>query len=194
MAGNDDRLVISAAAGIAVAIIYYLLDFSALSAFIIPVAVHECGHAAAIVLSGKKLCSLRAEVSGLCIAYEGEAGRGVQLLIAVAGPVAGLVYAVAASYAGNCLNYDWLRLSSGISLLFSFFNTLPILPLDGGRIAVVLFGEAAYTVSYIGAIVLLIIGTYLSVRGAGNAVLAAGIWLLICQNEKQGIVKRNQIR
>lgn len=169
------------------ALIYFVADLWQLAAFIFPVFVHEFGHIFAIKLLGLRISGFHAELKGLCIRYQGYASPLGQALCAAAGPMAGLIYAMAASVFGSRLGSSWLELSAGVSLLLSIFNLLPALPLDGGHIlyslALLFCGEtaAAKLTNLIGlaiGAVLLVLGAYLMIQGFGVALELAAIWLL----------------
>ena len=75
-----------------------------------------------------------------------------------------------------------LPLSAGMSLVLSAFNSLPALPLDGGRALAALAGErAAWTVSFFASAALLTAGTALAAAGCGFAALIAGAALCLMQ-------------
>ncbi len=119
-------------------------------------------------------------------------------LAALAGPAAGLSYALAASLLGARLDSGWLCLSAGVSLLLSLFNLLPALPLDGGRavlqLSCALLGErrGGVLTELLGLFTggtLLAVGIWLMLWDRGVALLLAAIWLLFCQENGRGIVK-----
>ena len=164
----------------AMAAAVYFFDFRTLAALICAAAVHELGHIACLRAFGLKIAGLRAETQGLCIEYTGSAGSMVHAAAAAGGPAAGLALAYAASWAGA-------ELLSGVSLLLTLFNLLPVLPLDGGRIMrallTALFGEArggraARLCSLAGAYCLAAAGTYLALTDRGIALLVTALWLV----------------
>ena len=152
---------------------------------------------------GGRLRGFRAGLTGFCLDYAGPVSLRGDGLIAVAGPLAGLLYALLASRAGTRLGADWLCLSAGLSLLLSLFNLLPALPLDGGRILAALSqallgperGErAARGFSLVTAAGLLAFGLLRAARGRGAAAAVAGAWLLFQALWGLGLARSGKIR
>lgn len=179
----------------AIAAAVYFFDLRTLGALVCAACVHELGHIVCLRLFGLKLAGFRAETQGLCIEYTGSAGRAAHAVAAAGGPAAGMTLAYAASWAGA-------ELLSGVSLLLTVFNLLPILPLDGGRIMrimlIVLLGEtrggrAARACSIAGAYSLLTAGAYLVLSGRGAAVVSMALWLVFAPENSIGIEKRRKI-
>ena len=131
---NGRRVTISLALTLAAAFVYYVVSIETAAAIALPVTVHELSHIIALRLSGLKVKSIRAELTGLCIDYCGFAEPVAHIAAAFAGPAGGFIYAYAASLIARETGCAWMELSAGISLLLSAFNLLPVLPLDGGRI------------------------------------------------------------
>lgn len=199
---NRKNCYFSTGALLLAAAVYYLCDSAALMAALVPIAVHELGHAAALHALGFRIRGFRAELKGFCMDYYGYSGALGHAVAAAAGPAAGLMYALAASWAGSTYGIDWLCLSSGISLLLSAFNMLPALPLDGGRIFAELSraflgdkrGEMlSDAVGLITAAALLAAGIWLMMDGKGLALAAAATWVLLYQDNAAGIVKKREI-
>ena len=182
------------------AMLLYLGSLGEIAAVLLPVLVHELGHAAALALLGLRIRQVRFELRGFCIEYYGDCSAVGHAFAAFAGPLAGLVWAIAASARGN--GADWLTLSAGVSVLLSLFNLLPALPLDGGRILLALscalWGErrgARLTegASLLTGALLLGAGVWLLLRGRGAALLTAAVWLLLFQEDGRGLVKRREM-
>ena len=193
------KVTVSSGAVIMAAVIYYLCDSKTLLAVFAAAMAHELGHLFAMQVLGLRIKAFRIEAKGFCIDYCGYAGAVGHALAALAGPAAGLFYALAASKMGNSLGEDWLCLSAGVSLILSLFNLLPALPLDGGRILMSMScafcGEQrgrviCSTVSTVCGLMLLILGTVLLMKGFGGAVLISAIWVLSFQ---EGVEKRLEI-
>ena len=188
---NMERAELSAGAAVVIALLYCIGGLRAILALLPAVAVHELGHIAALRSFGLRIRSIRPDVQGLCIRYSGRATAAGELLAALSGPAAGLLYAAAVSLLADRLASDTLILSAGLSFLYSAFNLLPALPLDGGRALRILLtawlGErrgASVTaaVSLLTGAALLLVGAWLLWHERGAAVLAAGAWIVIMNN------------
>ena len=168
---NNNRIKVSAGALILAALIYYTADFGTLACVAVPVLIHELGHIVCLRLLGLRICGFKAELRGLCMGYAGCTSGFGRILAAAAGPAAGGLYALIASYAGKIYGSDWLLCSAGVSVILTAFNLLPALPLDGGQI----FAELAAAA----------FGGRRGMRLAeltglltGTLLLAAGLWLM----------------
>ncbi len=167
------------------------------AALLLPVLVHECSHAAALLLLGFRIRGLRLEPQGLCIRYEGSRSDLAHAIASLAGPAGGLLY-TALTHASPA---PWLALSADVSLLFSLFNLLPLMPLDGGRAFWILcraaLGEAGedlfQAVSRVFLALLLLVGVYAAFSNRGSAPMLASLWLLLAQKERQPLVKNRDL-
>lgn len=172
--------------------LYFFGGLKSMCAVMLAAAAHEFGHIAAIKILGGKIRSMRFDASGLCMSYFGLDSTGKELLSLVMGPVFGLVLAYVSSYCGNVLNNDFLRETAGVSLIFSLFNLLPALPLDGGRALFCLIPgrrKAERVLDTSGMLIGLLLvfgGLYFLGNEEGAALLISGVWILIAQT---GIVK-----
>lgn len=196
------EIEITAAALLLMAFVYYVAEPYEIMAVLIPAAVHEMGHIAAIKILGLHIKSFRAELKGFCIDYYGYTGAYGHILIAASGPAAGFIYSAAASSCAKIYDDSFLALSAGTSLLLSVFNLLPVMPLDGGRISAqllsVIFGEShgsaiAEHISTAVSMLIMAAGLYLMFKNKGIALLVSSIWLLFYQENAKGIVKRREI-
>ncbi|MGI5977086.1 MAG: site-2 protease family protein [Candidatus Limivicinus sp.] len=181
------KIRISPVALIIFALIFYIVDITTFLAFILAAAVHELGHIAAIKALGFKFDRLTFGIFGLCIDYSGAAPELYHGAAALAGPIAGIILAYALSALSNYFISDFPELASGMSLMFSLFNLLPVLPLDGGRILLSFFSyifgyarglRAAGWVSAAAAFSIFAVGLILSIKGRGAAVLLFSFCLL----------------
>lgn len=199
---DKQRLSISALALLLGALIYCTASFSELSAILAPMIVHELGHILTLRLYGLRIRRISADLRGLRIEYGGVCAPLGHVVSALAGPVAGLAYAFAASWMARRTGNEVLMLSSGVSLLLSLFNLLPILPLDGGRVFSLLVTELlggrrgdrlTKVVSLTLAAALLAAGLYLMWRGEGTALALAALWLLASQPDKAVLVNQREL-
>lgn len=198
---KQDTLAASLAVVLGVLCIYYRKLLPLIPAILLPAAVHELGHLAVLWLLGLKIESIRLEVRGICIRYSGACSERGHIVAALAGPMGGLLYSAALLLLGLG-RVEWLWISTQISLLLTAFNLLPILPLDGGQVFVRLcqnvLGTEAGERLYRGvsnAILALTLtgGVVLICTRQASAPLAAGIWLLLFQNDRQTLVKNGEV-
>ncbi|MGN1001309.1 MAG: site-2 protease family protein [Oscillospiraceae bacterium] len=170
------RWKISAGAVLLIALAYFFDTSGLLSAFVPAAAVHELGHALALRLCGSRVRRVSLSAFGLEMDYSGRLTGGRELLSIAAGPLAGLLFALAASSVGGTF---W-PMSGAISFLLSAFNLLPILPLDGGRLIAALTGPAlARRLSRAAALVLLAAGGVLLAVYRSLSLLVMGLWLAV---------------
>lgn len=172
----------------------WLLDTGGLLSALLPgLIIHECGHALALSLCGARVIKIRFEACGLRLDYTGVLSGREELLCALAGPGAGLLYALCTAGLGKAVHSEFLLCSGGIALLQSLFNLLPAPMLDGGRALRALgFQKTDLTGSLTGA-VLFAFGVLSFRRIFGPATALAGLWLTIgtCQQHFQGIKYTN---
>ncbi len=200
---KEAHIDLSAGAALLAALLVFLLSGEELLALALPAAAHELGHLAAILALGLQPRRFSAGLGGFSLDYAGDPGTLGHVGIAGAGPVAGLLYAWAASRLGTSSGPDWLCLSAGISLLLSLFNLLPALPLDGGqilsRLSAAALGEErgarlCRIVQLTVAALLAAAGGILLLRGKGAALLLIGTGLLFGGETAPGLVKKGIIR
>ena len=181
--------------------IHYRQLWGWIPALLLAAAVHEFGHLSALYWFGLRVESIRPDPRGLCIRYCGACANRVHILTALAGPVLGLLYAFALRPFCTVPS-KWPALSADVSFLLSAFNLLPILPLDGGQVFLRLCqnwlgvrkGEklcAAVGGSLTAA--LLLGGLWFALIRHASAPLAAGIWLLLAENDGGALVKNGEV-
>ncbi len=186
------RLTLSLAAVLAALCLYYRGGLALLPVLLLPVAAHELSHVLALWLLGRRVTGLRLDAQGFVIGCSGGSALS-DVLIALAGPLGGVVYALLAERTGR----DWLMQSAGVSLLLAAFNLLPILPLDGGRVFSALCARhrGLYrAVSGVLLALLLVSGAVLAAWKKSTVPLAAALWLLLLREDEEGLVKDGEIR
>ena len=189
------RFRLSAGAILLLSALYFFGGFISLSALLLAAAVHELGHMIAVKLLGGGIKSLRLEASGMCMSLCGINNSRSEAASLLAGPAAGLIFALICSYFGSKTANRLLLECAGYGILLTAYNLLPALPLDGGRAAYVMlsiaFGceKAEKILGYSGiftGLCLSAAGLALFGKELGAALIIAGIWILIAQT---GIVK-----
>jgi len=159
--------------------------------------VHEAGHFLAIWILGGRVSRLHLGLVGLKIDYEGRRiGYPGEIVIALAGPVANLVFAYGVSFLGQYLGGETAFFLAGISLGACVFNLLPVYQLDGGRAiycALALSfdseqaGRGICVVSCVTIFALLVLGLLLFLWSGWNFTLfTAALWLLISYCKSRG--------
>lgn len=193
------RVQLSAGAIFLLSALYFFGGIVSLSALLLAAAAHELGHIAAIKLLGGGIKTMRFEASGMCISMCGVNGAAAEITALLAGPAAGLIFALICSYCGAETANRLLLECAGYGAILTAYNLLPALPLDGGRAVFALLSEAmgfdrAKNVielsGFITGLGLASVGLAMLGKELGAALLIAGIWLLIAQT---GIVKNMRL-
>ena len=167
---------VSPAALLAFALVFWLDGEGLLACAAPAAAVHELGHLLALWLCGARIEGLSLGLSGARLDYAGALSRAQTVLCALAGPLAGALYALAACRIGGAF---WLR-SGAASLCLTAFNLMPVLPLDGGRALLCLAGPRwSARVGEAAACLLALLGLCALLGGWGLTPFAAGIGLLV---------------
>lgn len=196
------RIEISAGFILLFSALYFFDDSGWLLALAPAVAAHELGHALCLMISGCRITKISFGLTGLEMNYQGILPTRREIVVAAAGPAFGLLYAFAASMLGRWLESDLVLLSSGLSIILSFFNLLPALPLDGGRMVhAVAETRVGYkrsdavvlVTSTIVGEALVVAGLFMWNAGYGAALVISGLWILAanwkftCKNSAYGI-------
>ena len=126
------------------------------------VFLHELGHTASALLLKKKPIAVRIMPTGINILLPPASSYTEEFLIAAAGPLMNILYALISV----CLPYGIGGTVRGVSLLLATINLLPLAPLDGGRIL------SALLTPIFGAEVFRVISDFCSL------VLLALLWVL----------------
>ena len=158
------RFNISAGGVLLLAALYFFMDTSSFVALMLAAAAHELGHIAALRLCGARIRGFSADMGGAVISRSGGLSAAQELVC------------LAVSFVGGGV----LLCSAGMSLVLSFFNLLPCLPLDGGRMVETVFGEkTAALCGLITASAVSVTGFALFTGGSGPALFFAGAILLV---------------
>lgn len=153
--------------------------------FVPAAALHELGHVLMIRLCGGTICCVELAGPGVCMTAMHPRGYCGDLLIAAGGPAMGL----AAGWMGAALGWTAF---SGANILLTVFNSLPILPLDGGCMMVSLLcmtpvgirGEDVIRAfSRVGAAGVALIGLVVLWQTQSNAALLVIGLILLFGNE-----------
>ena len=169
---------LSGGAALLFALAYFLDNEGLIAAMLPAIVIHELGHVFALKRFHARIRRVRIGVFGIELNYSGALAPSELVIVALAGPAAGLIYTLPAVKAGG----GYFSLSGSISAFLSVFNLLPILPLDGGRIVESLAGrKCAEVISLAGAIFLFVNGIVLMVLYRVPAPAAVGLWLLCCR-------------
>lgn len=154
-----------------------LLSWGLLACF-----VHELGHVAAARLIGGRVERLRLSAVGaeLSFTYRTPLSYGRDSLVALAGPAANLLL-------GGVFFALRRHLPAAMSLGIGAFNLLPVLPLDGGRVAYGLLADRLdpdwadrFLTAAAGCLVgaLVGVGAVAAVHYANVTLLLTALWLL----------------
>ncbi len=149
--------------------VMYILDFGKVFApTFIAVVIHESAHLLAIRLTGGRIDRIDIKAFGISVNVPElqYMSYSKEIIIAAAGPCAGILTATLATVAAKLLSLYSLGYFIGINIVITLINLLPVYPLDGGRIilslGLKLFSlRVAYAISYI--LSLLSIGALLGV-------------------------------
>ncbi len=164
-------------AALALALAWFLDERGLVPAALLAAAVHEAGHALALRLGGARVTRVTLGLSGAEMAYAGALTRGGEALAIAAGPAFGALWALLGLTAGGA----FLRRSGAASALLTAFNLLPVLPLDGGRLAAALVGEgSARRLSRAASLLLLAGGAAALLRFGAPWLLLSAAWLALC--------------
>lgn len=164
----------------------YILPLKLAAAYLLAVLTHELGHMLLLLTFDKRIYAVHICLSGFVIEHERDMSSHEDLLCALAGPCFGLLYAAFASTVSAETGSEWLRFSAGISLALSVFNSLPIMPLDGGRalnclLKLMLPGKHTDTASYIISLgvclMIFAFGALLAIENKGYGLLIAAVML-----------------
>ena len=150
--------------------------------------LHELGHLLALYLLGGRVNRFCFRLSGGELQYDGKhLSYGREILLALAGPGINLLCAWLCGWLALFGHRELLYQFSGCHLVLAFFNLLPALPLDGGRVLQNLLelrypmeGEQlALKASLCVGAVLLLFGLFLLLQGGNPTLFSAGGVILL---------------
>ena len=165
------------------AFLYFAGGWTAVTAFFSAMLAHELGHLAAMTLTGAEVCRIRFGAAGPVIEFAGDLSRRQEMAVTTAGPLAGIVFAVACFVADT----PYFCYAGLISLFAAAFNLLPVYPMDGGRFSYLLLCGcmSAPTAERLLRVMGTICGVCVVVSGVflrSAAAAAAGIWMTALAN------------
>lgn len=150
--------------------------------------LHELGHLLALYLLGGRVSHFCFRLSGGELQYDGKhLSYGREILLALAGPGMNLLCAWLCGWLAVFGQRELLYQFSGCHLVLAFFNLLPALPLDGGRVLQNLLelrypmeGEGlALKISLCVGAILLLFGLFLLLQGGNPTLFSAGGVILL---------------
>lgn len=175
---------------ILIGLLYLINCNGLLLAVFFAIVIHESGHLIAMQfckVHTKKI--ILSAVGAEIFLNEQKESIWVNAWIQAAGPVFSLLAAVLLAKIG-------FTLCAGISLFLGLFNSLPILPLDGGRFLQTLLKYipdwVSDTISFMGAVCLLFAGSFLFFTTKKNfSLFLIGLFLL-SQQKCLSLVKKDK--
>ncbi len=169
---------------------------------VVPVALlacffHELGHLITLYALGGRLSYLRLGWAGAEMAVVGQLGYGGEVMLALSGPLANFILAVATAYRGS------FPLFCGLNLALALVNLVPVGGLDGGRILHGIWGglwgedraqRIQDGINLAIGFLLLAGGIAIWVLGGSVTLLLFAIWVLwsvkIQKNSKKTLAKK----
>lgn len=139
----------------------FVYVFEWMAVVFVSILVHELGHALAFRRLGQEPQITLTGMGGLTYGSAPFTSRAADVATSLAGPVAGiLLLGVPAWLVHESLGLDaplWLWVTTRdlwwVSLIWSFVNLVPVLPLDGGHVVQAIFGRTtARKVSIVAAV------------------------------------------
>ncbi len=137
--------------------VMYLLDFGKVFVpVLLAVLLHESAHILVIRLMGYEIEKVDVRAFGISVKVEGieYIPYTKEIIIAAAGPLAGIVTACVFLVAAKSFGIYSLGYFAGVNIVITAINLLPVYPLDGGRIVLCTLAKfmahrVAYTIAYI---------------------------------------------
>ncbi|MBR5773875.1 MAG: site-2 protease family protein [Clostridia bacterium] len=105
-------------------------------------ALHEMGHIIAMVCLGDAPDEIAFGIFGIRIQQNKSMPSVLgQVVIVACGPLVNIVLLIVSLVMNSAIESRFLLMLSAVNLVMAAFNLLPILPLDGGRLLVLLLGS-----------------------------------------------------
>lgn len=140
-----------------------LLDVNSLMRLLLFSGIHELAHLLMLVLCGGKPDSLTFSFYGLALKYSSRLSRTKELLIILSGPAVNLIL--------------YLILKDDTNLILFFLNTLPIYPLDGGRILNLYSYRISNLISKVFLILIMVLSFYMIIEYKSFSMLLIAVYL-----------------
>lgn len=181
------KIRISAGASVFLAALLLMLPLQWVGAVILAAMVHECCHAAAIILLGGTIESVT--IGGRGVVMETQPMSGIrETVCALAGPIGSVML---------LLFVRWLPRTAVCGVIHGIYNMIPLFPLDGGRVLRgMLFGllqppkaETIFLWSQRAVILVLVAGCIFLTFRIGVLPLLFGILLLRSQKRENPLAK-----
>lgn len=129
-------------------------------------SLHECGHLAALCALGGKPDQLTLSFYGFGLRYSSRLSAVQEAVVLLTGPAVNAVL--------------WLLLQDTINPVLFILNSLPIYPLDGGRLAALFLKPSVLRLISIGTLsAVLLLAVYLFVVYHSFSLLLIAVYLMI---------------
>ena len=172
----------------------FFIQYVITMAFII---AHELGHIVTALISGARIYSLRILPIGVNVAIDDSGcSRNSKINIYLAGPFINIIFAIIIYilYACHIVSIE-LTLGVYINIWLAFFNLLPILPLDGGKVAMEALADHSglfraskhmHVLSVLLSIIIICLGLLIFMRTLYNiSLVLIGIYILLCVKQSK---------
>lgn len=180
---RDNPFSLDPGAALLLGLLIFTLRPRELTALIAAAAVHEFGHWICLRWMRVPVCGFSVSLSGPVLCCGEAANRTGQIIAALSGPFAGILFWLACS--------AFWPLCAELSLVLSLVNLLPILPLDGGMALRTILKNQRFLsgLGFVTASVMVLAGIYAFGNGEGTGLLLFGIWLalLACQGDENDV-------
>lgn len=161
------------------------------------IIAHEVGHIVTALITGSRIYCIRILPIGVNAAIDdSRSSKFSKIAIYLAGPCVNIMFAIIIYilYARHFISIE-LTLGVYINIWLAFFNLLPILPLDGGRIAAEALSDYSgifrankqmRILSVLLSIIIICLGLVVLKKTLYNiSLVLIGIYILICSKESK---------